>query len=202
MSSNPETGNQSIDVMIAEDSPIQAEILRRRLTEQSFQVRIGRDGADALTQIRAQKPTILVSDIEMPELNGYELCSAIKQDPQLKDIPVILLSSLADPEDIVRGLHAGADNYVTKPYEPKYLISRIQALLSSTSAESNGDDGSLEVTLAGKKYSIQSSRHQALNLLISTFENAVSIPQKHPAPNVAFSVIKSSNELRQVYPTG
>jgi len=173
-SNPPSTLHHDIDVMIAEDSPIQAEILRRRLSEHGFTVRVGVNGADALEQIRALKPTILVSDIEMPKLDGYELCSAVKRDPQLQDLPVILLSSLSDPEDIVRGLHAGADNYVTKPYEPAYLISRIHALLDSTSdSGSNGDSGSLELTLAGKKYSIQSSRRQALNLLISTFENAV-----------------------------
>lgn len=198
MASNPpNTLHQNIDVMIAEDSPIQAEILRRRLNEHGFTVRVGVDGADALEQIRARKPTILVSDIEMPTLDGYELCSAVKRDPQLQDVPVILLSSLSDPEDIVRGLHAGADNYVTKPYEPAYLISRIHALLESASDNgSNGNGGSLEVTLAGKKYSIQSSRRQALNLLISTFENAVEKNHELTRTNEQLTVAQDQIEQR------
>ncbi len=165
-------GTDQVDVVIAEDSRIQAELLRRRLAQQGYTVRVAMNGAEAWQQIQERTPTIIVSDIEMPEMDGYELCSAIKSDPNLRRVPVILLSSLSDPTDIIKGLHVGADNYVTKPYEPDYLLSRMAALLQ-TPLEDVADEQPLEVTLDGKQFVVKSGRRQALNLLVSTFENAV-----------------------------
>jgi sigma-B regulation protein RsbU (phosphoserine phosphatase) len=162
-----------VDVVIAEDSRIQSRILQKRLQEAGYTVRAAPNGAEALELIKQQPPTIIISDIEMPEMNGYELCKAVKTDPQLKSIPLILLSTLSDPADIIEGLHAGADNYVTKPYESKYLISRVESLLHTPVAKEVEQDADLEVTLAGKNYRVRSGRQQVLNLLISTFENAV-----------------------------
>jgi sigma-B regulation protein RsbU (phosphoserine phosphatase) len=162
-----------VDVVIAEDSRIQSRILQKRLHDAGYAVRAAPNGAEALELIRQQPPDIIISDIEMPEMNGYELCKAVKSDPQLKSIPLILLSTLSDPADIIEGLHAGADNYVTKPYEAKYLLSRVESLLHTPVAEEVEQDADLEVTLAGKTYRVRSGRQQVLNLLISTFENAV-----------------------------
>ena len=163
----------TIDVVIAEDSRIQAEMLRRRLVKEGFTARVAKNGVVALEEIRQRRPTIVVSDIEMPEMDGYALCDAIKSDPELRNIPVILLSSLSDPTDIIQGLHVGADNYVTKPYEPEYLLSRMNSLLH-TPLEQEAEEGEpLEVTLDGKQFVVKSGRQQALNLLVSTFENAV-----------------------------
>ncbi len=167
-----------VDVVIAEDSRIQSRILQKRLLEAGYEVRAAPDGAQALELIKQKAPTVIISDIEMPEMNGYELCKAVKSDPQLKQIPLILLSTLSDPADIIEGLHAGADNYVTKPYEAKYLISRVESLLHTPVAKDDEQDADLEVTLAGKTYSVRSGRQQVLNLLISTFENAVAKNQE------------------------
>ncbi len=171
---NVET-NTTTRIVIAEDSRIQAKILLKRLAQASFDVRHGADGREALKLIQADPPDLIISDIEMPNMNGYELCRQVKQDAKLRRIPLILLSTLADPEDIIEGLQAGADNYVTKPYETEYLLSRIDSLLNTPIAdiESEDQEQALEVTLRGKRYTVQSGRQQVLNLLISTFENAV-----------------------------
>jgi sigma-B regulation protein RsbU (phosphoserine phosphatase) len=108
----------------------------------------------------------------MPEMTGYELCSAVKEDPELRAIPFILLSTLSEPRDIIRGLHCGADNYVTKPYDPDFLIARTESLLTTPLGDSE-DVQKLDVTLAGESYTVNSSSQQVLNLLVSTFENAV-----------------------------
>ncbi|NIM63496.1 MAG: hybrid sensor histidine kinase/response regulator, partial [Acidobacteria bacterium] len=100
------------------------------------------------------------------------LCKALKEDPELRTIPFILLSTLSEPQDIIRGLHCGADNYVTKPYEASFLISRLESLLTTPVGVSD-DAEPLEVTLAGEHYTVNSSSQQVLNLLVSTFENAV-----------------------------
>ena len=136
-----DTPNRSdITVLIAEDSRIQAQILSKKLVGAGFGVRLAENGAVALESIRKERPTVVISDIEMPKMTGYELCSAVKDDADLKTIPFILLSTLSEPQDIIRGLHCGADNYVTKPYDPDFLMSRVDSLLSTPL----GDDGDVQ----------------------------------------------------------
>ncbi len=168
-SSNP------IRIVIAEDSRIQAKMLIKRLETADYQVRWGDNGAEALKLVKEDPPDLIISDIEMPEMNGYEFCRSVKNDPVLKRIPLILLSTLSAPEDIIEGLQAGADNYVTKPYEAEYLLGRVTSLLNSPIEEETDDSDTpaLEVNLKGKTYVVKSGRQQVLNLLISTFENAV-----------------------------
>ncbi|HEX7379302.1 MAG TPA: SpoIIE family protein phosphatase [Pirellulales bacterium] len=159
-------------VLIAEDSRIQAKILESRLAQSGYEVLVGNDGAAALELARRRRPDIIISDIEMPRMTGYELCHAVKHDATLSDVPVILLSTLADSVDIIKGLDAGADNYVTKPYDPNYLLARVESLLK-TPLDDAGPDDELAVTLAGQTFHVKSGRRQVLNLLASTFENAV-----------------------------
>ena len=166
---SPDAG---VSVLVAEDSRIQAQILEARLVEAGFDVRVAEDGAVALERIRERRPDIVISDIEMPVMTGYELCRAVKHDRALKDIPFILLSTLSDPEDIIRGLDCGADNYVTKPYEAEFLIARVNSLLE-TPLGTDEEATPLEVTLAGTQYKVNTNSQQVLNLLVSTFENAV-----------------------------
>jgi serine phosphatase RsbU (regulator of sigma subunit)/AmiR/NasT family two-component response regulator len=168
-----DTPNRSdVTVLVAEDSRIQAQILSQKLDEAGYQVRVAENGAVALASIREQRPTVVISDIEMPEMTGYELCRAVKDDPELRTIPFILLSTLSEPQDIIRGLHCGADNYVTKPYDPVFLIARVESLLATPLGDVENAER-LEVTLAGEHYAVNSSSQQVLNLLVSTFENAV-----------------------------
>lgn len=163
-----------VRIVIAEDSRIQAKMLIKRLESADYHVRWGDDGQKALKLINEDPPDLIISDIEMPVMNGYELCREVKNDRKLRRIPLILLSTLSSPEDIIEGLQAGADNYVTKPYETEYLLSRVTSLLSTPIEESEDTDTpALEVNLKGKTYVVQSGRQQVLNLLISTFENAV-----------------------------
>ncbi len=188
-----------VDVVIAEDSRIQARMLIRRLEDAGHTVRWGENGALALALAKERRPDIIVSDIEMPEMTGYEFCKAAKSDPALKTVPFILLSTLSDPIDIIRGLDSGADNYVTKPYEPDYLLGRMNSLLASPLE--SADDGSaamLEVTLQGQKFRVKAGRQQVLNLLVSTFENAVAKNQELVVANQDLSVardgLQKSNE--------
>jgi sigma-B regulation protein RsbU (phosphoserine phosphatase) len=162
-------------IVIAEDSRVQGLVLKQRLSAAGYESHIGFDGLLALELIHQHFPCVVISDIEMPRMTGYELCRSIKQDPSLKHIPVILLSTLADAEDIIRGLDVGADNYVTKPYEINYLISRVEALRSAPLIDADAEivDSEISVTLGGRTYKVKSGRQQTLNLLISTFENAV-----------------------------
>lgn len=163
---------EKIQVLIAEDSRIQAKMLRKKLEAAGYAVRWAENGKLGLEMTKQQRPALIISDIEMPEMTGYEFCEAVKSDAQLKTIPFILLSTLSEAEDIIRGLHVGADNYVTKPYDPEYLLSRARDLLA-TPLGVDDDETELKVTLAGKAYTVKAGKQQVLNLLVSTFENAV-----------------------------
>jgi sigma-B regulation protein RsbU (phosphoserine phosphatase) len=161
-------------VVIAEDSRVQGKVLQQRLIAAGYDAHVGINGELALELVQKLKPDIVVSDIEMPKMNGYELCNAIKQSADLRRCPVILLSTLNDAEDIIKGLAAGADNYITKPYDIKFLIARIEDLRSNPVQDVDLDSSStIPVTLGGQVYEVRSGRQQTLNLLVSVFENAV-----------------------------
>ncbi len=166
--------HSDIGILIAEDSRTQAEQLRFLLEQHGYPVRVTADGKQALQAARAQKPALLISDIMMPEMNGYELCKAMKSDDALKDVPVILVTGLSDPQDVIRGLECGADNFILKPYNEDYLLSRVQFMLQNkelSQAEHLG--ANLEVFFNGQRHFITSGRLQMLNLLLSTYEAAI-----------------------------
>ena len=104
-----------IRIVIAEDSRIQAKMLIKRLESADYDVRWGVNGAEALKLIREDPPDLIISDIEMPEMNGYELCRTVKNDVEFRRIPLILLSTLSSPEDIIEGLQAGGGLEILPP---------------------------------------------------------------------------------------
>ena len=110
----------------------------------------------------------------MPVLDGYQMCERIKKDPQTQSIPVILLTALTDPTDVIRGLNAGAEAYLTKPYDNERLYAQIKRLLSNPPSDLNqSDDGSpIEVEINDARYSVLAGRKQILQMLVSTYDNA------------------------------
>ncbi|MDO8768462.1 MAG: EAL domain-containing protein [Burkholderiaceae bacterium] len=175
MKTNQKT-NGKVEILIAEDSPTQAERLRHLLEQHGYSVTAAANGREALALLERRKPTLVISDIVMPELDGYGLCKAIKADMKLKDIPVMLVTTLADPQDVIRGLECGADNFVRKPYEERYLLSRIDYLLMNHELRKNQKmQMGMEINLGGQRHFISSDRQQILDLLISTYEQAVQI---------------------------
>ncbi len=167
---------KDMQVLIVEDSPTQAERLRRLIQSKSYQVRVASNGQLALALIREHKPDLVLSDIIMPEMNGYELCRAIKIDAGLRDIPVILVTALNDPKDIIRGIECGADNFIRKPYTEDYLLNRISQMLANQELrkDANGDVG-IALYLGEQKHFINAGRQQILDLLVSTYEQAVQV---------------------------
>jgi PAS domain S-box-containing protein len=166
--------NKKSEILIAEDSPTQAEQLKHFLKENNFNVTVAENGKQALTILEKFIPDLVISDIIMPEMNGYELCSIIKADERLMDIPVILLTTLTDPEDVLNGLTCGADNFFTKPYQEDYLISQIHQIIFQPKMQKNENIRIMvEIFFAGKKRLITANQMQMLTLLLSTYESAV-----------------------------
>jgi PAS domain S-box-containing protein len=171
--------NKKVEILIVEDSPTQAEQLKYLLQEYGYEVTVAANGKEALAAAHRRKPTIIISDVLMPEMDGYTLCQEIKTAEPLKDIPVVLVTSLSGPHDVIRGLECGADNFIRKPYDEKYLLSRIDYLLANLELRRRERvQMGLEIYLGGQKHFITAERQQILDLLISTYEQAVQINEE------------------------
>ena len=164
----------NIKILVAEDSRAQAQQIRNLLEEHGYNVTLVSNGKEALAAARKSPPSLIISDIVMPEMDGYRLCCEVKADNNLKKIPLILLTSLSDPHDVIKGLQCKADNFITKPYDEKNLLSLIQNILANKEPQSGKKtQEGLEVLFSGEKYTITSERKQILDFLLSTYETAV-----------------------------
>jgi diguanylate cyclase (GGDEF)-like protein len=171
--------NGSVEILIAEDSPTQAEQLQNLLEGHGYRVVVEVNGRKALEALRRRKTSLVISDIVMPEMNGYELCQAIKSDAALKDIPVILVTTLSDVLDIMKGLECGADNFIRKPYEEKYLLARVDYLLMNQEMrKSQKMQMGMEIHLGGQRHFITAERQQIVDLLISVYEEAIHLNEE------------------------
>lgn len=168
--------SRSVDILIAEDSPTQAEQLRLLLEQEGHRVRVAANGVLALELAREQKPALLITDVVMPDMDGYELCRAIKADTTLRDVPVMLVTSLSSVLDIAKGLGCGADNFICKPYDSDALVERIDCLLLNRELRRSGTTQlGLEIYLGGERHFITSGKEQILDLLVSSYEEAVKV---------------------------
>ncbi|CAN5757036.1 hypothetical protein BH10ACT1_BH10ACT1_30950 [soil metagenome] len=116
-------------VLVVDDDPVILKLLTVNFELEGYEVCTATQGAEALTVAAERRPDVVVSDIMMPVMSGIDLVVQMKLDPALADIPVVLLSAKAQAGDIRAGLDAGAADYVTKPFEPLDLVSRVEAVL-------------------------------------------------------------------------
>jgi two-component system sensor histidine kinase/response regulator len=168
------THAHAVKILVAEDSRTQAEQLSHSLTSEGYHVRIAGNGIEALALARKDRPGLIISDVMMPLMDGYEMCRTIKEDSSLRGIPVIILTSLSDPRDVLLGIEAGVDYYVTKPWSGDSLLTTIRKVLSTPLVPENDDTADrFSVTIAGTTRVVHSSRERLVNLLFSTYESAV-----------------------------
>jgi DNA-binding response OmpR family regulator len=116
-------------IIIAEDEPDAAELLEFRLQRSGFRTIVASDGLTALNEVFERKPDLLILDLMLPQMHGFEVCRLLKTSPVTHHIPILLLTALATPEDNLRGFGRGTDDYMTKPFEMSELVARVYALL-------------------------------------------------------------------------
>jgi len=116
-------------ILIVEDNPESLDILRARLTAHNYEVITALDGEAGLTMAREKQPDLILLDIMMPKMDGIEVCRRIKGDPSLPFMPIILVTAKADSKDVVAGLEAGGDEYLTKPVDHAALVARVKSML-------------------------------------------------------------------------
>jgi two-component system phosphate regulon response regulator PhoB len=122
-------------VLVVDDEPDLLELVRFHLAQAGFEVETARDGRHGLEAIRRRRPDLVVLDWMLPDLSGTEVCRQVRSDPQLRDLPILLLTAKAEEVDRVVGFELGADDYVTKPFSPRELALRVQAILRRTRSE-------------------------------------------------------------------
>lgn len=168
------TKTKHIKILIVEDSQTQAAWLQGTLEENGYQVIFAGNGKQAISVMQKVKPSIIISDILMPEMDGYELCRWVKSNEDLKDTPVILLTLLSDTKDILSGLECGADYFVTKPCDEEYLFNLVQHVLKNwQSHKHEKQQPGVEIVYGGKKYHIASVRQQIIENLVFAYEVAI-----------------------------
>ncbi|MFA5530587.1 MAG: response regulator, partial [Thiohalomonadaceae bacterium] len=119
--------NQAItEILIVDDTPGSLDLLNNLLSGAGYVVRAAQDGRMALRSARARPPDLMLLDIRMPHMDGYELCRLLKQDPATRDIPVIFLSALRETVDMVKGFAVGAVDYIAKPFQPDEVLARVK----------------------------------------------------------------------------
>ncbi|MGH8064414.1 MAG: response regulator [Candidatus Entotheonellia bacterium] len=116
-------------ILIADDQPMNVDILQTRLAVHGYEILTAADGEEALAMARAQQPDLILLDIMMPKMDGIEVCRLLKGDEVLPFMPIIMVTAKADTKDIVAGLEAGADEYLTKPVDQAALVARVKSML-------------------------------------------------------------------------
>lgn len=174
MRTRTQTSSAPIKVLVVEDSPTQAQRLRHILEQEGYEVGVADNGRAALEMAPQFRPALIISDVVMPEMDGYELSRRIKADSDLHDIPVILVTTLSDPQDVIRGLECGADNFVLKPYDERYLLGRVRYVVVNREMRMEEETGmGVEIYFNGQRHFITADRLQILNLLLSTYDAAI-----------------------------
>ncbi|MFP5310330.1 MAG: response regulator transcription factor [Actinomycetes bacterium] len=116
-------------VLAVDDDPVIQRLLQVNLEMEGYEVTLAGDGDEAIAKVRELRPDLVLLDVMMPNRDGWSVCEEMKSDPELKDIPVVFLSARAQDADVLRGRALGADNYVTKPFDPIDLLELVQDLI-------------------------------------------------------------------------
>ena len=160
-------------VLVVEDSATQAAALALLLENAGYTTLLARRGDRALELLKTERIDLVLSDVVMPVMDGYELCRLIKAQPAWQGIPVVLLTSLTDPLAIVRGLASGADHYVTKPYDIEGLLARVRFVLQHAADPKRIVPMPVDIELLGTKFTIRATKEQILELLVSSYSDLV-----------------------------
>jgi two-component system, OmpR family, alkaline phosphatase synthesis response regulator PhoP len=168
-------------VLVVEDEPDVAELIRYNLTREGYEAMVVPNGAAALRSARETRPTAILLDIMVPQLNGWEVCRRLKQETETSAIPVIMVTGRVEEGDKVLGFELGADDYVTKPFSPRELVARIRAVIRRGAQSESGskrtrltagelqiDRERFEVTMEGQPVELTRKEFELLAVLVGT----------------------------------
>ena len=165
--------NPPLTILIVEDSRTQSAKLQFVFKQAGYEVLHAYDGLQGLEIAKKEKIELIISDVNMPNMDGFEMCARIKSDPRLRHVPLLLLTTLSDPESLLKGLEAGADYHISKPIDQEFLLEKTHELLAGKIKTTDVDDSDdIELSLRNNKYRITASRRKILSFLLATYEDA------------------------------
>ena len=182
-------------ILVVDDSPTQAKLLEQVLKSHGYRVFVSNNALEALDHILAHRPDLVISDILMPEMDGFELCRQIRKTEAMKCLPIILLTHLNDPADVMHSLEAGADYFISKPYNNRLLLSRISSTLQRGGAHYK-EENCVTLDYRGQDYEINVPKAQIIDLLLATYELAADRNQELLSAKRALSELNLDLELR------
>jgi two-component system, OmpR family, phosphate regulon response regulator PhoB len=141
-------------VLVVDDEPEIVALISHHLTQAGYTVSAAYDGAEAIERLRAARPRLVVLDVMLPGITGFDVLAAIRAQPGLEDLPVLMLTALRDDEDRIKGLSLGVDDYVTKPFNPEELVLRVNAILRRAGAEAQAKEltaGRISINLLSQR---------------------------------------------------
>jgi DNA-binding response OmpR family regulator len=122
---------EASSILVVEDDPNILRQIEFNLRSHGYSVMTAISGEDALRQMLLQRPSLLITDVMMPEMDGYELVATLRRDGDLRDLPVIMLTARTGEDDMVQGYISGTDIYLTKPFDPAELVAFVERILHS-----------------------------------------------------------------------
>ena len=132
-------------IIVVEDEPDTAELLEFHLENAGYKVTIAEDGYEALKKIHKLRPDLLILDLMIPEIDGFEVCRLIRKDPANESLPVMMCTAKGDETSKIQGLDFGADDYVTKPFSPREVVLRVKNLLKRSDSVNRPDTELLSI---------------------------------------------------------
>ncbi len=152
-------------ILIVDDNPTNLSVLSQALKTAGYKVRMAMDGEDALVQVERHHPELILLDIEMPKLDGFETCRRLQENPATQGIPVIFMTALADTENKVKGLSLGAVDYITKPFEQEEVLARVKVHWRLKRLTDTLEEQILERTQALQQAQVQLVQQEKLSAL-------------------------------------
>lgn len=126
-------------ILVVDDEPGYVDLLRDMLVSKGYVVPTAYDGREAIAKVESEKPDLIILDIKMPKISGYEVCRLLRDDKRFKDIPVIMLTALRELEDVKTGMSLGAVSFVSKPFEQHTLLAMIHGLIGPAATQPSED---------------------------------------------------------------
>lgn len=164
-------------ILVVEDEEDILELVSFNLKKEGYQVKGVTSGEEALQEVRRKIPSLIILDLMLPGVDGFDVCRALKNDPRTKTVPIVMLTARSEEADIVIGLELGADDYLTKPFSPRELVARVRAILRRSKADISDHEilqkvhdieinvKRHEVLISGNKINLTSTEFRVLRLL-------------------------------------
>ncbi len=163
-------------ILVAEDSPTQAELVRLLLEQAGYQVDLAGNGREGLEKVQSSPPDLIISDVLMPEMDGYAFCQAVKASEKTRRIPFVLLTQQNAPQHVLRGLTCGADNFIPKPFEDKKLLERVAGIFEHLEYRQKGQlEVEVKLRVGDRELVINPDKQQIVELLFATFDDVCSL---------------------------